>query len=534
MRTKTIWALLASLALAGCTVVLDADGYRFTEGSDAAAPDAQTPSDGGDAGPDGTVPGALSIRLEDAVVRIVRGSALNIGFTVSRGGVEGAISVQMLGAPDGLSASPVEVAAGSSEGTLVLEARADAMPTADAAEVRVQATAEGVDPAEATLGIIVADLPTNLDTTFAGDGELTVSIPGDPTALAYASGATLDSAGRLVVVGNTVSSGPTYDGLALRVTPAGELDGSFGVGGFLGSLAAFEPRELRAVVPLGDGVLVGGEGMRGGTDDEGVFALTPSGVLSTSWGDSGFAWFDFQALHGASAAGAYLVDQREVRRVDETGQLDTTFGAGGVLSATFVSASTRDPMSRLLIGSGAVGVNPSVDLTRHVGDGSLDSSFGGSGTVQLRVSEARDASAYVWFVHANEDWVTAVVSVHPSGTPRSDTEYTVVYAFTGDGTPVPGFGSGGQARLRDGPTDLVVLASLLQDDNRLLVVARDRAAAATETRLLRVATDGTLDATFPPFDLDRVTRVVFDPVHGRVYVIRDGYAGELRIARYWL
>lgn len=158
-----------------------------------------------------------------------------------------------------------------------------------------------------------------------------------------------------------------------------------------------------------------------------------------------------------------------------TGQLDPSFGNGGVASPALGSAyqhtpldSARLPDGRTVV-AGASGTEPWALLGMLRSDGSPDPAFGVSGAVETRDVSVWDAVA----VQADEK---IVVAGH-TGTDG------VIARFNPDGSPDAGFGTGGRYRfdaapLRAEPTAepsrIEVRASALRvlPDNRIRMAAR--------------------------------------------------------------
>jgi len=272
---------------------------------------------------------------------------------------------------------------------------------ASAADVVVQPDGRllvaGYDGAAAVLLRYLPD--GSLDTSFDGDGRAILAVPGAFVATALA----LQPDGRIVVVGSVYngsdsdfaivrrnadgSADPTFDGDGLAVTPVSpaqndvandvvvQPDGRIVVAG-RGNIAAAVVRYLADGTLdsgfAGDGIADGGPGVYDGRR----VALQPDGRIVVA----------AQAIPGAD------VDLAAVR-YDAAGNLDGTFGSGGVAIVGVRTASADIAGGIAVQADGAIVLagwsdyaladpdGARVLLVRLTPDGALDQSFDGDGRV---------------------------------------------------------------------------------------------------------------------------------------------------------
>ena len=194
----------------------------------------------------------------------------------------------------------------------------------------------------------------------------------------------------------------------VRLTPSGALDTSFGSGGvapvpFPGKAYA----EDVVLQPDGKIVVVGGTiGALRDLDNAAVARVNADGSTDTSFGggtvvvtDFSGSFDSFQSVvllsNGEIIAGGTAGSEYGLARYSTTGALDLTFGSGGKAVAAFPGgdASIHDmalqPDGRIVavgsLGDGGSATIPSGDITaaRFLADGSLDPSFGTSGTFRF-------------------------------------------------------------------------------------------------------------------------------------------------------
>jgi uncharacterized delta-60 repeat protein len=215
----------------------------------------------------------------------------------------------------------------------------------------------------------------------------------------------VDAQGRTLISGiYTDKSG--FHGTLTRYLPNGSVDPSFGTNG-----TAAVDGSATQIVPLANGnILVcdGGNPEPGGTVQE----LTSSGQLDTSFGTGGtvsvlydneYAAFYTVALGPNGTIYGADSNNQTIDRLTANGQLDPTFGTGGIasLNAAFPIANNTDPLaaSKDTVAVDAAGqpvvqvlaFDPTTSLTelafaRFTTGGKLDTAFGTGGRVVTSVS----------------------------------------------------------------------------------------------------------------------------------------------------
>jgi uncharacterized delta-60 repeat protein len=126
-----------------------------------------------------------------------------------------------------------------------------------------------------------------LDPTFGVGGILTLSqltAPDLLTKLDFTEGLTIDSQSRILVA-NTNAAG---DFAAARITPGGYLDSTFGTGGIVTSnFGGTDDADFIAVQPDGSQILIAGTTTLNGVVTALTAAYTQTGVLDTNFGSGG-------------------------------------------------------------------------------------------------------------------------------------------------------------------------------------------------------------------------------------------------------
>ena len=260
----------------------------------------------------------------------------------------------------------------------------------------------------------------DLDPTFGTAGIVKVNFAAGSTTGESAFEARLQSDGKIVTVG--VSTAGNVLRLS-RFLASGSLDSTFGPGGsVLHTFAGLVNAGSLAIDSAGRLVVAGSITVAG---DQEVFVarFTTTGAVDTTFG-GGDGWMSFDSTTGTASAGtematAVVVDASDrpiaggwadangnifnpsdrnlaVARLDTDGNLDPTFGTGGISLATVGNGLDDDVRAMALDATGrivVIGVSfpaggPSnTVLARWLPTGALDTSFDGDGVRFLDLDE---------------------------------------------------------------------------------------------------------------------------------------------------
>ncbi|MBA3717877.1 MAG: PASTA domain-containing protein [Actinobacteria bacterium] len=230
-----------------------------------------------------------------------------------------------------------------------------------------------------------------LDGTFGSGG--TVVTPTGPGA-DLLTDVILQPDGKLVATGPIQGEGTSYDPGVIRYLPNGSLDATFGSGGLAIVASGATVLRYSHVVLQPDGKLVVSGAFSNGTDrDFGAARLTLAGALDTTFGMGGKSLTPIGpgnetagdlALQGNGKivlAGTVSVDRKDtaatfgVVRLGPSGALDTGFGTGGkvttqVQATDTARAVTLQPDAKIVVGGWAapsIGALENFALARYVG-----------------------------------------------------------------------------------------------------------------------------------------------------------------------
>ena len=320
--------------------------------------------------------------------------------------------------------------------------------------------------------------------------------------------------GKIVVAGKRFTS--SGDFAVARYNTDGSLDATFGTGGLVftdlngGSYdsrarwrcrptaRSWSPATRRAPVNPAD-------------EDFAVVRYNSDGSLDTTFGTGGIVLTDFGAefFEGAfsvaidsagrivAAGGTFdFTTQRDfaVARYNPDGSLDTTFDGDGRVT-TAISLTNFDIVADVAI-QATIASSPWASRTaisrtvRYNIDGSLDTTFGGTGIVATNFG---GICSHATAVVVQPD---AKVLVVGTTTAIGDGDFALV-RYNADGTPDASFGSGGQVTTDFLATDGLIDVAL-QADGKIVVTGRSMGPGASgdDFAVSRYEADGTLDTTF--------------------------------------
>ncbi len=355
-----------------------------------------------------------------------------------------------------------------------------------------------------------AQTPGTLDPGFGTDGRVLTNTGAANDRLHALLTLPDDS---VVALGQTTrthaAGGSTVDVMLMRYHPDGQIDSSFGIGGFVGIDSSHTADIGYALARLADGSL----------------------LAAGKFGDGGPAYSDFG-----------------VAKLTANGQLDTGFGVGGIAHVNLAptsawndnaSAIAVQSTGKIVLGGVAYALDgvttyPRFGLVRFHANGALDTSFGNSGSLIVPSPMAAGVDYLTAIARLPDGRLPAddaIIAVGP--TPASNT--AIGLRYTADGQPATSFGSGGRVRLGAAGSGgvhtglSISIAAVMQPDGRLILVGRgtDRGFA-----FIRLLANGTLD---PGFGINGRAHVRFtgatlydEPysvtVQGNGKIVAGGYA----------
>lgn len=355
----------------------------------------------------------------------------------------------------------------------------------------------------------------SMDSSFGVGGETMVPFDlGGPPFRDEAHSVALQPDGKIVVAGSAEIEWGDWDFAVARLNPDGSLDGTFGVGGkttvwfdLAGPL--YDAAYGLAIQPDGKIILVGTAEEAGDPYLQMAAArLDTNGDLDLSFSEGGknVIAFDLGGLNRdfatdvaiqrdgkiviAAAIDNPIAQSFAAVRLDQNGNLDGSFGQGGVVMIPFggdafdqdvALAVAIQPDDRIVLVGYATpfeGGSRDFAVARLLPDGILDPSFGEGGTVMVPFDLGHTLSDYGedvviqadgkivvagWAAYAEEDKDFAVVRLHDDGSLDPDFgdigRSVIAFDLGGPGDPKEDFGYG----LALQPDHKIVVAGVLDD-----------------------------------------------------------------------
>jgi uncharacterized delta-60 repeat protein len=294
----------------------------------------------------------------------------------------------------------------------------------------------------------------SLDTTFNGTGKQRIPVgSGDD----YGLSVTVQPDGKILVAGASPTGGNGSDFSLIRLNTDGSLDSSFNGSGKVIIPVGAGNDYAYSVTSQADGkIVVAGTSSGASNSDFSILRLNADGTLDT----------------GFNGAGKAIV---EVGTGNDGAQSVTTQPDGKIVVAGFSTGASGDDFS----------------VVRLNADGSLDTSFNGSGKVIIPVGISTDR-AYSVTLQADGKIVVAGTSVNGS----SGGAFSVV-RLNADGSLDTDFNETGKAIIGVGPSWDTAYAAVVQSDGKIVMAGTSlNASNSGEFSLIRLNSDGSLDLSF--------------------------------------
>ena len=233
-----------------------------------------------------------------------------------------------------------------------------------------------------------------LDTTFGTNGFTTTTRGTDDSINALA----IDSSGRIIAGGYATEGGSPVFALA-RYLPSGAVDTTFAANGF-STYTPGDSDEIESIALDSSGnIVVAGKATIGGNSGSVIGKFTSTGAYDSTFGTSGFSSFISNSIinsilidtSGRIVAGGYKVvggnNAFFLTRYNSSGTIDSSFGTSG---STVTTPGTSDVINSVALdnsqniyaaGSATIGGVTKFAIARYTTNGSIDNSFGTSGFI---------------------------------------------------------------------------------------------------------------------------------------------------------
>lgn len=354
-----------------------------------------------------------------------------------------------------------------------------------------------------------------LDAGFGDAGVVTTDFAGRSDLV---NAMAIQPDGRIVVAGQSLPPDGRGGFAVARYLPDGTLDPSFGDGGRVltpPSAGSFASATAVALDAAGR-ILLAGSSIASPTSSWQVVRYTARGDVDTSFGAGGVVELPDTSGSAVSLvvepSGALLVAgtrfrqhaEIAVERVLEDGRLDDAFGAGGIAvvavgQSTFSVLVARADGTILVGGVGTVVVDGLARfaflLARLRPDGALDPTFGDGGTVVTVTVAGPEFPVLLTLAVGGDGGIVAAGYPLPLVSHVRVSGMLLLARYDANGVPDPTFGDGGVLR-----TEVAVAGgavAVFEPSGAMLIGDRTLPGDPfTAARVRRVDANGVLDSTF--------------------------------------
>jgi len=381
-----------------------------------------------------------------------------------------------------------------------------------------------------------------LDPTFGTGGVVVTPFADDP---AFISAIAIQSDGKIVAVGSLLD-GLNSNSCLARYNSDGSLDLSFGINGQVITPASDGDDGFSAVVIQTDGKIIGvGSGrqpsLTGFVTDFMIARYNADGSLDSTYGTAGIVFSNFGGRHQFARGADIQSDGKviavgatnraggadfdfTVARYSSSGELDTTFGIGGITITSFsgtddtpYAAALQSDGKIVLVGAAGVDVDGLYDvaLARYNSNGDLDTSFSEDGKLTRPLGSGNDYARGV-AIQSN-----GKINIGGFANFNGANDF-VILRFNADGSNDNSFGTGGIVSTDLGSNDGIA-AIAIQSDGKLVAAGGTSMSEGTaEIALVRYLSDLPAPQALFDYDADGKSDVsVFRLANGAWYLERS-------------
>ena len=312
-----------------------------------------------------------------------------------------------------------------------------------------------------------------LDSTFGSGGIVTTPVGNVASASAW--GVAIQADGKIVAAGSANMGSSTKSNLdfaLVRYDAAGALDASFGTDGKLTTAFGSGNDVANDVLLQPDGKIVVAGTAASSNGDFAIARYTSVGKLDGAFGNQGKATTDFKV---GKVSGSY--DNATAAALQGDGKLIVV---GSTCIASSVCPRDND-----------------IALARYKTDGSLDTTFGGSGKVITKHLDVLASSAYTQvndIAQLADGRIVVAGTARVAGSSEANRLFAVVYSTSGNLDA--SFGSGGVVSVALNIIPSAVANVAIQPDGKILLATTADTGTNAGITLVRYDALGNLDGSF--------------------------------------
>ena len=360
-------------------------------------------------------------------------------------------------------------------------------------------------PSACTIGAPTSsNTAVTFDTSFGSGGSLSM---GDSSNDVGPATGTVTRSGQILVAATASLKASPYTGSVrlVRYNVDGSLDTSFGTNGIGGfNVSPTQSIGPSIVAELSDGsiVVAGINNVFGVSQAVAavVMKFSSNGVLDTSFGTNGILTLDSVSSPGSASptrmipvGDSVLVMYRassgstfttKIAKISSTGSLDSSFGTSGTLTLSGSGADLADgPSGTFLVAGTSSAATPDATVTKYTSTGLLDTSFGTSGVATVDSSTLSETGVSASVVNGK---IMVGVKVTTSASGQASSYSAKLVRLNADGSVDSGYGTSGVATVYSG-TAALVRAKFTSNGTGILTLSSSGASSS----VVFVAADGT-------------------------------------------
>jgi uncharacterized delta-60 repeat protein len=349
----------------------------------------------------------------------------------------------------------------------------------------------------------------SLDTSLNSSGKVTTAVG---TGTCKGEGVALQGDGKIVVAGYSFNAGGQSCFAVLRYRADGSLDTSFAESGKVTTSIGAKYASAASVTVQSDGKIIAAGDLHidSNNNDFAVIRYNPNGTLDTSFNETGKATADFGAsdvgrsvaIHGDGriVVAGYTTNESKQQCAlacfKANGSLDTSFNGTGKVTTNFggdgnaegLSVAVQTDGKIVIVGYATAGGVEKFALARYNANGTLDTSFGGTGRVITAVGISGSNATGV-ALQKDRKIVVAGYAIKNSG---RGYDFACV-RYNTDGSLDQGFGDHGKVTTTVGDGKAKWLAV---QDGKIILAGSAYDGDNHEFAVVRYNTSGKLDMSF--------------------------------------
>jgi len=369
---------------------------------------------------------------------------------------------------------------------------------------------------------------SNLDPSFGTNGVVDTNLATEDgtSSRDIANSIAVQSDGKLVIGGITTAIDNFINFSLARYTTAGKLDDSFGtkgvvttdVGELIGAGKDTSYSFINSIAIQSDGKIVAGGSTNNPTNFIYNFALVRynvDGTVDRNFGNNGAVTTDVALILGTAntqstiesiviqpdgkiLAGGFAGANLAIARYNTDGTLDTSFGGTGVIQNTAITANNNMNIilqaDNKIVGGGTI--NKKFALARYDTNGIIDGTFGTAGIVTTSFGSNFNSIITNIGIDSTQKIIAGGFSID-----NTNTFYFTMARYNTNGSLDATFGTGGKVNTNLDSQEIVISRLTVQTDDKIItggaiLGATDTNLNGTTFILTRVNTNGTLDTTF--------------------------------------